>query len=139
MSVFFSNDTNLTKIEKTSKLDKFKCTNYYRVYGLAQKDNPPVLISYQTLPNGKTEGELKRLLKKQGIPVEFEKLKYDNLTIGLRLDLRWNFGIAAAVANTIVGFLENKLKINDDFAYIGLKRISSDLLEKKVDFTHLLH
>ncbi len=133
--IFFALDTHLNKIEPASRLDRFKTENFYRIYGLKQENNPPVLISYfKTLPNGKTEKEVKQLLRPYGIPVVFEELKWDNLTIGLRKDLREHIFLAGAVVNLIVGFLENK--IGPKRFKLGMSRIPEHFLEKKIDFTN---
>ena len=135
MSVYFSNDAHLTKIEKLSKLDRFKCLTYYRVYGLKYDNNPPILISCQKFPEFKSQKELKQLLKKYGIPVEFEELKYDNFTIGVRSDLREHEFLAAAALNCIIGYLESKLAIHN--SELGFKRINKNFLEKIIDFSHI--
>jgi hypothetical protein len=136
MSIYFSVDAHLTKIEKLSKLDRFRCPTYYRVYGLKQENNPPMLISYQKMPEFKTTKEIRNLLKRYGIPVEFEELKFDSFTIGLRKDLREHEFLAAAAINCLVGYLENKVAIFNA-SDLGFKRINKNFLEKIVDFSHI--
>ena len=136
MSIYFSNDQHLTKIEKLSKLDRLKCINYYRIYGLKYDNNPPILISYQKFPEFKNQKDLKQLLRKLGIPVEFEELKFDNFTIGIRNDVREHEFLAAAAINCTVGYLESKLFIHNN-GELGFKRINKNFLEKIVDFSHI--
>ena len=134
MSVYFAlTDAHLSKIEDASKLRRFTCKEYYNVYGLKQENNPPVLVSYQELPEGKSEKEIKAMLKIYGIPVVFERLKYDTKRIGLRKDLREHIFLAGAVVNLLISYLEGK---GDNKNYtLGMKRMSDKFLDKKIDFT----
>ncbi len=135
MKVFFNNDTHLTRIEKISKLDRLKTVNWYRVFGLKQENNPPMIIEYKELPAGKTEKEIKSIMKKRGIPVVFDKKNYGDVAIGLRKDLRDHNFLAAAALNLLIGYLENKLTIKKEFDF-GFQRIGNELLEKPVAITY---
>ena len=127
MSLHFSFDQHLTKIETLSGLKDFKCVNWYRIYGLAQDNNPPVLIEYfEGLPNGKTEKQIKHLLRRNGIPVVFKKAKYDTFSIGLRLDLREHLFLAAAAVNSLIGFLENRSDIDSNLNFGFSKIVETD-------------
>jgi hypothetical protein len=133
MSIFFSYDENLSKVEKASRLLDYKTKEWYRVYGLKQEDNPPMLIGYKKLPENKTQKEIKDIMARNGIPVVFETEKWgDTIQIGLRRDLRAQFFLAAAAVNWLIGYFEGK--VIADKTVIGFPRIPAKYYEKNVDF-----
>jgi len=112
-------DDNVIKIQKTlSKLDKYKLSYLYRVYGLKQEDNPQVLIEFSPAlfdrekfnPISKFLVEKKNILSVQVNTINDAENK--RVYIGLRRDLRNNVKTCIAIIETIIYFLENKLKMD---------------------------
>lgn len=133
MIYFATHDAHMKDIEKLSGLEDLKTNRYYRVYGLIQHDNPPVLIEYKELPEFKTEKEIKTLLRRNGVPCVFKKKQYGDLEIGIRKDVREHIFLSAAMCNTLIGYLENKLALFNTFNF-GFKRINPNHMTKTLDF-----
>ena len=68
MSIYFTADTHLVKIEKLSGIENMKTDRHYRVYGLKHElNNPPILIERNDLPEGKDEKVIRGVFKTQWI------------------------------------------------------------------------
>jgi hypothetical protein len=129
MSIYFTYDYNCQPIEKFSGIGNLKTSRYYRVYGLRQEENPPVLLEFKTLPEGKDFPTIKKILKRNGIESMhiIEKYDTDSISIGLRKDLRNHISLSAAIVNTIIGYLEGKMNLNNSpLSYIGFKKIDQE-------------
>lgn len=124
--IYFTADTHLVKIEKFSKITDMKTKRYYRVYGLKNEDQPPVLIEYLTMPANKTEKEIRGFLRRNGFPVEFTHPKYrksDDIEIGLRLDVREHLYLSAAIVNSLIGYFENKVNLPTSPSSFGIPKL----------------
>ncbi len=100
------------------KLNEHRLNNHFRVYGLQQKGNPPILLEY---PQGYQ-------LKREQVEVLFNffnnngiKFKVgtfrdgkNQVYIGLRRDVRDNPKLCRAIVETIVYQLEDKLELNNE-------------------------
>jgi hypothetical protein len=109
-------DEMVEKVGELTKLNKFVTKFNYRVYGLKQKGNPPVLIEFTPAKFKANQFEfLAKFFKEKKIETGFAptagKDKHD-IYIGLRMDLRKkNSKVCAAIVKTVVHYLENKLKM----------------------------
>ena len=113
MSEFFnSKDDNMNEIRLESKLGNLVSRNQYRIYGLTNEDNPPLLISAQdSLVDSKQEKTLTTFLKKNRIQIEFEDTSSNDrkIYIGVRRDLRDSVTMCSCLIQTIVYYLEKRL------------------------------
>lgn len=127
---FNTKDYNIPAIKRESKLFNLKTVTEFRVYGLAQKyNNPPILLGCN--PNSlvihqHNFSQLKRFFSKRGIPIDMErdrKAEDGKVYIGLRRDLRSHTLLSAAVLQTIVYFLENRLDLDLSFEIPGIPKL----------------
>lgn len=126
MSIYFSLDTNCSKIEKASGLKDFKTENYYRIYGLRQEDNPPILLEIKDVPKDKDIAILRRMLARNGIQLIHQPEKWGHsISIGIRYDLRCHVALAAGAVNMIIGYLEGKMTFGALTA-LGFKKINME-------------
>ena len=113
MSINFNiKDDNMQEIARFSRLSSTETKNQYRVYGLAEEGNPPVLFSAQeNVFNAEQEKALTTFLTNNGIASATEDVDTANkkIYIGLRRDLRNNPEFCANLVQTIVWFLEGRL------------------------------
>jgi hypothetical protein len=111
-------DLNMEAIAKASKLNQLETRNEYRIYGLAQDGNHPVLFSGQeSVVNAEQEKTLANFLKTNGIDSAMEDCdtKDRKVYIGLRFDVRQDAELAANLVQTFVYYLEGRLKLPADF------------------------
>lgn len=122
MIEFIQNDTNLPKIRQESKLFNFVTRYKYRVYGLRQRDNPPILIEYHyDRVDEHFDEKLEAVvafLKANGIEVNtYCEAETNRVDIGMRKDLRVFVNknkkpmLASAVIQTIIYTLEGRTDI----------------------------
>lgn len=123
MITYNRKDYNLVKIEDINSDYNFLRTKLpYYVYGLTQKDNPPVLFTqnYEGNPRPNAITELQLWLKSNGVPSDIEEQDYDDpesrkFYIGLRKDVRASPEFAAALVRTMVAFFEGQLDLTTSF------------------------
>ena len=119
---FNENDFKLTDISREAKLFNLVTRYRYRVYGLRQEENPPILIEYHFDKVDEKFGErLKALVeffKANGISVDsFAEAETNRVDIGLRRDLRAFVNkndkplFAASILSTIVYSLEGRVDL----------------------------
>lgn len=122
MIEFNQNDFKLTDISRESKLFNLVTRFRYRVYGLKQEDNPPVLIEYHFSRVDKKFNErldaLKKFLGANGITADsYSESESNRIDIGLRRDLRSFVNrndkpiLASSVLSTVVYCLEGRVDI----------------------------
>lgn len=125
------NDYNVDEIEDLAKISKLKTRADYRVYGLLEDKNPPVLIEFNfnlfnNIIGNYHRANLCRFFKYNGIRVRFTDDANTNknlIWIGLRKDLRDDVQIATACVQTIVFYLEGKLNLEDSYKIPGIPSI----------------
>jgi hypothetical protein len=116
MISFNKNDYFLPSIEAESKFHTLAVQKHYRVFGLKNQDNPPVLIRYGPEAIEETKVmQLHYVFKKSGLIADFYRDYPKGLSIGLRRDVRENVPFAAALLQTIVYYLENKIDLPKTF------------------------
>ena len=119
MIEFIQNDTNLTKIQRESKLFNLVTRYKYRVYGLRQDNNPPVLIEYHYDKVDEHFGEkldaVVKFLKANNIQVDtYNEAETNRVEVGLRKDLRLVVNknkkplLAASLISSIIYALEGR-------------------------------
>lgn len=125
---FNQNDFNLTKVRHESKLANLITRQKYRIYGLRQAENPPVLIEYDgenvTEDFGKRLNVLVKYFKANGIEVEtFDGSETQRVDVGLRKDLRAIVNqqeqplFAASILSTIIYCLEGRIDLEQMAKY----------------------
>lgn len=125
---FNVNDFNLSKIRHESKLGNLITEDKYHIYGLRQKDNPPILIEYNYETIGDNfETRLNTLIKyfkSNGIDIEtFEENEEPRVDIGLRKDLRGVLNkagqplFASSILSTIIYCLEGRMDLEQMIKY----------------------
>lgn len=106
-------DERLPEISKEGNLN-FDTAHNYRIYGLKQEGNPPILVEYTSDDIAIKKLQLiKGFFKTNKIKMEFAKLnegKHD-CYIGLRPDVRAEMKVAIAALRTIIYTLENRLEL----------------------------
>lgn len=118
MLSFNKKDDNMVEIAKESRLANFITKHEYRIYGLEQDNNSPVLFSaLDNIINEEQEKTLIGFLATNGISSLMEDIQPNNnkIYIGLRRDLRDNVKLCAALIKTFVYYLEGKMELPIDF------------------------
>ena len=105
---FNTNDFNIVKIRRRSKLNDFEAEGNYRVFGLMDAGNPTITIQvpYKQVNRAKT---LKKFFEKNNVCCHISA--GETTRIGLRKDLRRDVNLAAAILQTIIYFLERRLTL----------------------------
>jgi hypothetical protein len=117
-------DHNMAVIAKLTKLTGLETKNEYRIYGLSQDGNPPLLFSAQeSAISSDKEKVIGSFLAVNGIDFAFEDVEQKNkkIYIGIRRDMRNNAEICANFITTFVYYLEGRLNIPDNFKMNGIE------------------
>ncbi len=116
---FNENDFNITKIKKESKLSNLVTKYSYRIYGLAQESNPLIWIRYSKYKLRRPEllfriGQflIRNNLQAEILNVEDENKMENTIKIGLRRDLRNHVVLSAAILQTIIYGIEERIDFN---------------------------
>lgn len=115
---FNEKDHNLTNVAALSKLAGVDTKHEYRIYGLAQEGNPPILFSAQEAAiSAEQEKTMTTFLANNGVDAAMEDVEANNkkIYIGIRRDMRENPELCARFVETFVYFLEGRLTIPVDF------------------------
>jgi hypothetical protein len=118
MSVAFTTDKNLSLISAVSRRLECVDTKYnYHVFGLVQDNRPPIRIVANDghKPTDDQCRALKKFFNESGLDVEFCDGSDDTVNIGLRLDVRSKPRFASAIIQTIVFYMEGRLKLDGKF------------------------
>lgn len=129
---FNTNDYNLDKIRRESKLFSLNVDHDYKVYGLAEEKNPVILIEYDFERQENEEDglyinrdHLFKFFKSNGMNIKFKDLKdYDNkkIYLGFRRGLRRNVSLCSATLSTIIYFMEGRLDLKPSFKCLGIPK-----------------
>ena len=115
---FNEKDINMSQVAKLSKLVGLDTKHEYRVYGLSDEGNPPILFSAQeSAISADQEKTMVSFLATNGVDAAMEDVDSSNkkVYIGFRRDLRDNPEMCARFLETFVHFLEGHLDIPIDF------------------------
>lgn len=126
---FNENDYNVDKVKKHSKLFNLKTKYNYRIYGLRNDGNPPILIKFNDniVDVNQEAVELQNFFQKQNILLSIDnELDSDKKTIhiGLRHDLRSRVSLCSCSLSTIIYAIEKRLKLDEEFKVPGIPRLS---------------
>jgi hypothetical protein len=123
MISFNENDYFLPSIKAESKFNTLVVQKHYRVFGLKNQDNPPVIFRWgeNALDESKI-GHLYLMFKRSGLPVDFYRDYPKGISVGLRRDVRENVPFASALLQTIVYYMENKIELPKDFRIPMVKK-----------------
>ena len=125
MVEFNENDFNLVKISSESKLGNLVTRFKYRVYGLKQEGNPPILIEYHynRVDEGfeeRVQALVKFLKTNGGIAMSvYHTANTKGVDIGLRRDLRAVLNkndkpmFASGIISTIIYCLEGRVDLKE--------------------------
>src|SRR5579859_3233220 len=123
MISFNKKDEKMGEIAKLSKIVGALTKEDYRVYGLRNSNNPPILIEYSEHSDvyDKLDSKCTKLdafFKKNGIDITFGPLEDETedgtdykVYIGLRRDVRNDLPLTCALLKTIIYFIEDKIEI----------------------------
>jgi hypothetical protein len=117
-------DFNLEAIRKESKLFNLRTTHDIRVYGLKNEGNPVIKISVR--PTVRKPLGLCRFLNRQGIHTQAVAVanvpahEPDQIKIGLRRDLRSQLNLCSACLQTIVYYMERRLRLPAEYVIPGV-------------------
>lgn len=121
---FCENDYNLVAIRRESKMFNLASRYPYRVYGLRQENNPPILIeyNYERVDDGFEDRltVLVEFFKAHGIQVDTYSESEDGnkVFVGMRRDLREHVNkngkpiLASAIVSTIIYCLEGRIDVD---------------------------
>lgn len=118
MIEFNDNDFNMERVEAINfKMNGYKMTHPYWVYGLQQKNRPAIRVGINDkgAPNEAQQKELVEFFKGQDLELVIDQPEEAEVTIGLRHDVRETPRFAAAIVRTIVFFIEGKLSLDKEF------------------------
>jgi len=124
MVEFNENDFNLVKIRNESKLGNLVTRFKYRVYGLKQGNNPPVMIEYHydRVDEGFDERveALRAFLKANDVTLDVDNhADTKGIDVGVRKDLRAVLNknkkpmFAAGIVSTIIYCLEGRIDLTE--------------------------
>lgn len=127
MIEFNENDFQLKTIRRDSKLFNLQTKNPFRVYGLRNKGNPVVHLSYNydTIDDDFDDymEKLVEFFNNNGIEFEWESGGGTaKVCIGLRKDLREHTTLCCAVLQTIIYCLEGRLDLKTNFKIKGIPK-----------------
>jgi hypothetical protein len=128
MISFNTKDFNILRIKRESKLGNLETRYKYRVYGLRNEGNAPILVSVDEDYISADWFSLIRFFKLNNIllSVDYENHESDDkdkglVSIGLRKDLREQPVLAAAILQAIVYHAEKRL-VFKDFSVPGIPK-----------------
>jgi hypothetical protein len=111
-------DFNIARIKRESKLGNLETRQEFRVYGLKNESNPPILINFdEHYAHFDDCWRVQDFLRGNNIQceIEYEDNSDENvqdrplISIGLRKDLREQVVLCAAILQTIIYSAENRL------------------------------
>ena len=123
-------DNNMDEIAKLSHLDSIETTNEYRIYGLMQEGNPPILFSAQeSVINAVQEKTMISFLTNNGVDAAMEDCSTADkkVYIGLRRDLRDYPELCSNFVQSFVGFLESRLDLPVDFKIHNIPQFKTNI------------
>lgn len=124
MVEFNENDFNLVAVRTETKLGNLTTRYKYRVYGLRQENNPPMLIEYHyNRVDEEFEEKVKALtafLKANGVSLDVDNhADTKGIDIGVRRDLRAVLNknkkpmFVAGIISTAIYCLEGRIDLNE--------------------------
>lgn len=125
MIEFNEKDFQLRTIRRESKLFNLQTKQPFRVYGLTQKGNPVIHLSYNyDTVDDEFETNIALLVeffKNNGIQFQWESGGGTaKVCVGLRRDLRDHVVLCSTILQTIVYCLEGRLALKADYKVKGI-------------------
>jgi hypothetical protein len=118
-------DYNLSKIDRHTGFLRNQFIKDFDIYGLSDKDNPMVKISYDFNKNSLYKrARIRQFFKNNNIEVEFQKIETEKVFIGLRKDLRKHVVLCSAIVQTIVFYIDGELKLDNYINVPGIPYLS---------------
>lgn len=126
MISFNTNDYNLSKVRIESKLFNLQTQNSYRIYGLKEEDNPPILITHTNSADVKILSSICEFFKNNGIEMEFESEENQekDFYVGIRKDLRKHILLSASILQTIIYGLEGRVDLKTNYKIPGIPKFN---------------
>jgi len=127
MPINYSNrDVNIPTVKRAvGRIDGYDLTKSYRVFGLQQENRPPVLIRADD-PDIAAVQEIVEFFRRSGLQVmTMDAGENHDIYVGLRRDVRSNSRLAAAIVKTVVGRMEGKLTLPEDYVIPGASTFAS--------------
>jgi hypothetical protein len=127
---FNKKDDNMEQIANATGMLNLSTKNEYRIYGLANELNPPILFSAQeNIVNAEQEKTIAGFLATNGIDCATEDVEANNnkIYIGLRRDVRNNILLASNLIQTFVYFLEGRVELPIDFKVDGIPSFKTNI------------
>lgn len=129
--ITFSYDYKMYDVERSCKIKDVKTVNSYRIYGLKEENNPPILIEYnynlfKKEFTSKEQKEMIKFFKRNGIKIVFKEDKFEKtflVSVGIRKDLRASTNLSACLIQTIIFYFENKFDLDENFKIPGIQRM----------------
>jgi hypothetical protein len=121
---FNENDINMNQIKERGGFSSLKTKLEFRVFGLAQDDNPPIGINYNMdkRPSNQIEDEITNFFRNNGLELAFDHKDDEKIHIGLRRDVRENVDLSVALLKTIILNLDGGLELDNSFKIPGLNK-----------------
>lgn len=123
MITFNNNDYFIPSIRAEAKFHNLVVQKNFRVFGLRQEDNPPLLIRYgrDSIQEPKM-ANLHHVFKKSDFDADFYRDYPKGVSIGLRRDVRENVQFASALLQTIIYYIEGKIDVPKTFRIPTIKK-----------------
>jgi hypothetical protein len=135
MIYFNQNDFNLPQIKEASKLRTALTKEDYRIYGLRQDDNPPILIEYCTCHDAVSDltikcAKIEKFFKRNGLQVMVDSFDREDddepidfkVYIGLRKDIRADIALSSAILQTIIYSLDDRITLDDNYTIPPIRK-----------------
>lgn len=116
MIKFKENDFYLSDIKREAKIATLAVQKSYRIFGLKNDNNPPLLlrINRQNIPEDRV-ALLVRVFKNSGLEVHCYRDYDKGIAIGIRRDVREDVPYTSALIQTIIYYLEGRIDLPKDF------------------------
>lgn len=121
MISFNEQDVNMRAISDKARLFNLTGLYGYRIFGLRQENRPPIWVSYPDKMSLKFKTDtliIQEFFRQQGLQVcisQYQKQNNQVVKIGLRHDVRKHIEISSAIIQTIIYYLEKRLKLDKQF------------------------
>jgi hypothetical protein len=116
MIQFNDKDYFMPSIKAEAKLATLAVQKAYRIYGLKNDGNPPLLFRFnQSMIPEDRMAMVAHILEMNGIEADFINEDDKGLSIGIRRDVREHVLFTSALLQTIIYYIEGRLELPKDF------------------------
>jgi len=109
-------DYFMPSIKAEAKFSTLAVQKQYRVFGLKNENNPPLLLRFNrsTIPEDRVS-VLSHVFKQSGLEVDCYRDYDKGMAIGIRRDVREHVLYSSAILQTIIYYLEGRIELPKNF------------------------